>query len=167
MWETKEQKALKEIIILLKEIVTLLIPRKAKGELNMLKVPAGQAGVIYTFTELDQNGKPIMPLGLIQFSSSNPAVATVDSSKQSTPDPTTFAVTVPVVAVSANADGTDGTADIVSTDIATTNQVTARDTLTVTSVTPPPPPPPVATSATGVLSLTPATAAPKNPLALG
>lgn len=152
MWESKTERQLKKLIEVVEDtnkiIIKFLLPRMAKGGLNMLKVAAGQVGVVFTFQELDQNGKPIAPLGPINVVSDNLAVATVDNTKQVT-DPVTFITKVPVVAVAGNTDGSDGKANITASDPATINQVSLTDTLTVQAVNTTP----VATTAVGGLAL--------------
>lgn len=158
-WESKQEKQNKQIIALLERILLYVQPRKSKGGFNMLKVVAGQGGVVFTFLELDQNGKAIAPLGPINFVSTNPKVFSVDNSQQVT-DPSTFITTVPVTVLAANPDGTDASADMNANDPATANNVSLKDTLVVSAVVGTP----IATSATGGFSLTtPATGAASKP----
>jgi hypothetical protein len=165
-----------KVLRLLEEILEVFLNqikphlKDAKGELNMLAVKPGTTGILFTFTGLDQNGK-IFPLTKpVLFSSDNLAVATVDSTQQVVN--ADGSVSVPVVAVAANPDGSTGVAHISGKSDSTDGNVSAYDELYVTAVVVVP----ILTSATGVLSVTtpaataakPATqvAGGKSPLAL-
>jgi hypothetical protein len=167
--EHEVRERLIDIENLLRKLFNRLFPSpkltSIKGELNMLVVNPGEAGIVFTVTCLDQNGKPFIPKNPITFVSDNPAVATVDSSQKINNNDGT--VTIPVVAVSDNADGTPGIAHISGTENDSGNKLTATDELDVTVQAPPVP---VLSSITGKLSVTPTQAATtnvsKNPLAL-
>lgn len=113
-------------------ISATFILRDSKGD--FMGAPAtiqvGGSGAKASFAEFDQFGQPINGPGPINFSSSDPAIATIDASGN-------------VVAVAA------GTCTLSATDAG--DNLTDSVALTVTPA--PPPPPPVPTH--GVLTVTP------------
>jgi hypothetical protein len=165
-----------KVLRLLEEILEVFLNqikphlKDAKGELNMLAVKPGTTGILFTFSGLDQFGKIFKLTKPVEFSSDNLSVATVDSTQQTVNADGT--ISVPVVAVAANADGSTGVAHITGKSDPADGNASASDELDVTAVVVVS----VLTSATGVLSVsTPAATAAKpatqvaggkNPLAL-
>lgn len=106
----------------------------AKGENMPAKILVGGKGATFKFSEFDVSGDRVKASGPITFASDNPSVATVDGSLQVVN--ADGSVSVPVVAVAANPDGTDAFANITGVDPASKNKVAAGDVLTVGAAVP-------------------------------
>jgi hypothetical protein len=154
--EDKKSEIIFRLLHIVEQLVDLLaetkIAKYAKGKIMPARIVVGGLGATFKFTEFDGATPPniVPPKGPIAFSSDNPAVASVDSTQQVLN--ADGSVSVPVVAVGANADGSDATANITGVDPASTNEVAAGDVITVGEAAAGGGGTGVAVSATGVLT---------------